>query len=896
MSAYRINRPETTSSLSVRPDNSPSATMKRLYDQGFWPIAVYPKGARVPSRSNLAEGKEPIGSKWGLERWTPQRWDAEDARIGGVGVGVCLGPGRGPGGTWLVDIEGDGPEAEESRAKLFGDIDIVTLGWNSVRGRHQLLIADLARLAEIMPGLKDLESKGATSTGVYKSDTLPGLEMRIGGYKVNGGNQIVKQIQSVVPPTPGTDGRPRVWNGCNSVGDAPETFYAVLAALVVKPNKTTPPPVPQKRCGSGATSKERYVLAALEKEIGVLLNASPGNRNNQLNVSAFKLGQLVGAGALSRSTVEAHLRDAVEQMGKVGGESEATIRSGLESGINSPRILPDERSRVSAKRPPLRLVVADEEPPAATSIPTRPSIEVNTERHEVETKALDALRADPDLYYRGESLVTVIRESSNLVHLTSQTTMVNVAGSPKIITLADPVIGTRITSFAEFFKWRTGRDGEMTMVSAHPPDWLIKSIATRKYWPNIRPLVAVAECPYPRPDGTLVETPGYDESTAILYAPSVVFPEVPTKPTRGDAEASWHRIRQIVRHFPFRSPDDEVVYLAGVLGVIARQGIIGSMPGIAVNGNKAGTGKGYLVNGMVIPGTGRIAPCSKYPYDDAEAGKVKTSIVRSGKSVVSFDNLNEGTKYGGGDVDSLITAKVTDDRVLGASEQTGELIVRLVCFCNGNNIEPVKDAHRRWLVCNLETSFEHPERRSDLLDEHGKPLPDFDAQVLDARPEIVRDALTILRSHAQAGWPNGGWAPLGSFGHWDRVVRGAVWFATGRDCTTTQQIAAEESSERIEKLALLEGIRELPGGKFGERGVTCAEAVRFVEGFPDQYHTMRNALLSRGRNGKLADSTQLGNILRGLANNPIGGYKLVKHPILKQKVVAWVVDEIAPDQ
>jgi len=91
-------------------------------------------------------------------------------------------------------------------------------------------------------------------------------------------------------------------------------------------------------------------------------------------------------------------------------------------------------------------------------------------------------------------------------------------------------------------------------------------------------------------------------------------------------------------------------------------------------------------------------------------------------------------------------------------------------------------------------------------------------------------------------------------------------------------------------IAILEGLEELPGAKFGERGVTAQEAVALVAKNPDEFDTLRSVLLGRGTSGKPATSTQLGNILRGLVNTPIGGLKLRKHPILQHRAVAWVVE------
>ncbi len=520
-----------------------------------------------------------------------------------------------------------------------------------------------------------------------------------------------------------------------------------------------------------------------------------------------------------------------------------------------------------------------------------PEIEVNHEWHRVVEEAIAALANDHDLYRRGEALVTVCQEAADTVRLTGRTAMSNALGSPRVVDLSDANIGCRLTRQASLFQWKKSKSGEDETVDARPPDWLLKAIATRRYWPGIRNLAAVAECPFPRPDGSLVETPGYDDATQTLYLPTIDFPRAPESPTRDDARSAWQRLRRYACEFPFGSEDDEAVYLAGQLVVIARPAIPGPVPGIAVVGNKAGTGKGLLIDAMSLPAIGRPAPTTIYPEDPIEAGKVKVAIALSGKPVVHFDNLDEGSSYGNSSIDSAMTATTIDDRVLGASRNTGEVAMRVSWFLSGNNVFPGKDAHRRWLVVNLVTDQEHPEERSDIRE------TDLRGAMLDARGEIVRDALTILRAHAQAGWPNGDWAPMGSFEQWDRVVRGAVWFATGRDCLATQRKVAAESPDRQAKIALLEGWREMVDGRDGAKGVTTADAVKAAVDHPEIYPTLHGALLRYGSNGKLAASKSIGNILRGLKMTPIDGLRL-EDAGQKCRAVLWRVartDSNRPD-
>jgi hypothetical protein len=80
---------------------------------------------------------------------------------------------------------------------------------------------------------------------------------------------------------------------------------------------------------------------ALADEIAVLAATPKGQRNEQLNKSAFSLGQIVGAGHLERGRVEVALLAAANANGSVEDDGEdaarATIRSGLDGGVEKPR-------------------------------------------------------------------------------------------------------------------------------------------------------------------------------------------------------------------------------------------------------------------------------------------------------------------------------------------------------------------------------------------------------------------------------------------------------------------------------------------------------------------------------------------------------------------------------
>lgn len=87
---------------------------------------------------------------------------------------------------------------------------------------------------------------------------------------------------------------------------------------------------------------ERYVQAAIDGEVLAVIRAGEGTRNDRLNVAAVKLGTLIAAGQMSRSTAEAELQRAGQQSGLDAKETTATIKSGIDFGLQHPRHIPEK--------------------------------------------------------------------------------------------------------------------------------------------------------------------------------------------------------------------------------------------------------------------------------------------------------------------------------------------------------------------------------------------------------------------------------------------------------------------------------------------------------------------------------------------------------------------------
>ena len=128
------------------------------------------------------------------------------------------------------------------------------------------------------------------------------------------------------------------WANKTPIADAPEW----LVDLSIKQRITPPTPHDKSTSPQTANISASYGQQALINEIDKLRGTGEGERNEQLNRSAFSLMQLVAGGELEESQVRTELKLAAESIGLSTDEIEKTIRSGFEAGRGEPRKAPEK--------------------------------------------------------------------------------------------------------------------------------------------------------------------------------------------------------------------------------------------------------------------------------------------------------------------------------------------------------------------------------------------------------------------------------------------------------------------------------------------------------------------------------------------------------------------------
>ncbi len=493
----------------------------------------------------------------------------------------------------------------------------------------------------------------------------------------------------------------------------------------------------------------------------------------------------------------------------------------------------------------------------------RPVIVITTEEHAVINLAVAALGADPDIFQRGNALVTVLRDPSR-----AKEKIHRPVGSPRIAPLPNARLRDLMTKTAAWKQTRVDRSGGVDRINAHPPNWAVNGVAARGAWSEIRPIEAITEAPVLRPDGTILTAPGWDEATELLYEPNAEFPAIQAEPTREDARYAAERLLDLAVDFPFAGEAHRAAWLAALLTPLARFAILGYCPLFFFDANTPGSGKSKLTDIIAVIATGREMPRTAYPDSDDEMRKRITATALAGDRLMLIDNI-AGT-FGGSSLDSALTAPSWKDRKLGASEMTPDMPLFTIWYGTGNNVVLKGDVQRRIVPCRLESRDERPEERSEFTIKG-----DLLRHVRRHRPALVAAALTLLRAHALAGRPADGLTPFGSFESWSEVVRSAVFWATGLDpCAPRKELQADDPESNA-RTALVEAWSELPNS---DRGVTVPEALRLLKDQPEKLSALHDCLMEWSYNGDLPSPRSIGKRLKQLKGRVINGKTLVSSP------------------
>jgi hypothetical protein len=374
---------------------------------------------------------------------------------------------------------------------------------------------------------------------------------------------------------------------------------------------------------------------------------------------------------------------------------------------------------------------------------------------DVSHEALSALKQannPPVLFSRARRMVAVLRDEKHR----------QVIGE-----VTESALRGRLARSANYFRLTSnGKE-----IECAPPIEVVRDIqALEPFLWGFPPLDGVIEAPVLRPDGSLLDHPGYDPATQLYYAPDpeLKIPPISENPTQHQIEAARAALEQAIGEFPFVEQASRSNALATMLTPIVRSSIDSSCPMALFDAPAAGTGKTLLADVISIVATGRAGEMFSAPRDEDEWRKQITMALTSGTSVVVIDNVNR--RLDNSDLCKVLTETTHADRVFRSHEKL-LLPVKSTWIATGNNIQLGGDMPRRCYWVRLDAETSQPFMRT------GFKIDDLKQWVFRHRGELLASLLTLARAWYVAKSPRPSLSPLGSYEAWTMTIGGILQHA-----------------------------------------------------------------------------------------------------------------------
>jgi putative DNA primase/helicase len=465
------------------------------------------------------------------------------------------------------------------------------------------------------------------------------------------------------------------------------------------------------------------------------------------------------------------------------------------------------------------------------------------------------LRKDTaDLYQRGGQLVRPVVEEMPGADRT-------IVRSWRLLPVTRPYLVECLTAAARFQIYRRR---EKEWVDVDCPDNIAECYLAREGSWRLPPLVGVINAPALRADGSLLDQPGYDFRTGLLFEPDgAKFPGLPPDPSKRDAEKALALLENLIATFPFVGPVDRAVAVSGIISAIDRRAVP-TVPLHAYSAPVAGSGKTMLVDACSAIATGRPAPVIDQSRSDEETEKRLVAALLRGGSVFSIDNCERPLDS------SLLCQALTavglmQLRVLGASREV-DVPASAMIYATGNNLMLAGDLTRRAVICRLDPACERPELR------------EFDCAPLDVigarRGDYVVAALTVIQAYLKSG-ERVSVTPIGSFDGWSRRVREAlIWLDRADPC---ESMTALRSADHT--LANLQAVTKAWQTHVGEQPMSARGIVDIaLRADPDgrlSCQDLHDSLMVVAGHGREIDPKRLGTWLRRVADRVADGRRIV---------------------
>ncbi|GCF07330.1 hypothetical protein KDI_08940 [Dictyobacter arantiisoli] len=366
---------------------------------------------------------------------------------------------------------------------------------------------------------------------------------------------------------------------------------------------------------------------------------------------------------------------------------------------------------------------------------------------------------------------TLFLQSARLVRITWNETK-----RPWIAQMGINEIKEALTHSANYYRLKKvpGAEQDYIKIAVSPPKEVAEQILarqTQKPYLPFPPLVGIVETPVLRPDGTIVDQPGYDKKTRLYYAPQEGMEAcaIPSTPTLAEREAALKLIWDAIGEFSYVGDADKANALGLYLTPLIRPAVKRHVPLAIIDAPKPGSGKGLLSDGVSTIATGNSAVILTMSDSAEEMQKAITSLLIEGTTIITIDNI--AGRLQSSHLEAVLTADMWRGRILGQSKMTN-VPQRATWLATGNNIKIGGDLARRCYRIRLDPKVSRPWMRV------GFTHSDLITWIAERRPALISALLTLARAWFVAGSPQYDHIPaLGTFTGWSKTVGGILEYA-----------------------------------------------------------------------------------------------------------------------
>jgi len=485
------------------------------------------------------------------------------------------------------------------------------------------------------------------------------------------------------------------------------------------------------------------------------------------------------------------------------------------------------------------------------------------------------MQADVDVYQHGNRLVRVGRWEADIGVVERP------VGSGVLIDLTAEWMVDVLSRHIRFVRYDKRSE---KWVKTDCPSRIAKTLLARVGEWEFFHLLGFADSPTLDRAGRVVSTPGYDRQSGLYLSNPPLIKPIPERISIEERDYASKKLFALFDTFPFATASDQAACLAMAMTALLRR-ILPAAPIGCVNASTPGSGKSLLADCVSMLCTGRRASVAALGKDGEEFEKRIDSILLKGDALCVFDNVDRAVKS---DVLCQIATQSHKSIRILAQSRIVEAPTNVCMMMTGNNLTLLGDLARRSLVCTLEAGCERPELREFKRDaiEH----------IRQHRADGIRWALLLSKAYLDAGCPDVGAAPFGSFEVWDRMVRRPLIWAGWPDPLGASESMREQDQE-------FTGMSDFLAAWYAEFGSDRKVAVdlhaalterRFGSGGDNvlRYPALHDCSIGVFGAPVKYDANELGRRLRRWKGRILNGYRLNVSAKRTNRGNAWWVERV----